>query len=39
MTRRWPDLSKPLPPAPFVYRVFMAVIVLGAFAALVAVWR
>ena len=39
MTRRWPDPRKPLPPAPFVYKFFMAIIVLGAFGVLVAVWR
>jgi hypothetical protein len=39
MTRRWPHPTKTLPAPPFVSRFFMAVIVLGAFAALVVVWR
>ena len=29
MTRRWPDLKHPLPPVPFVGRIF-AVIVIAA---------
>jgi hypothetical protein len=39
MTRKSPDLHKPLPPRPFVSRFIIGIIAAAAFGMLVVYWR